>query len=463
MVLFSSICREEIFTAALQQGGWSVVSPDVLTAAASLSGKSIPNSLQVQTPGGDFSARVVFFQIPSDNLSGVDTLAFVDFMPTEKEPNPNELPAALFRKYLDLSRLERLVLWIAHHLPQPRFLLCATAEACSLFCVEDETLLGQCSASPNAEQVKLCLRALENRALDQIPLPDPERLSRELNRWLGLFCGTVGPTLRWSRHDAERLARHLLLGLKALLAVPADQRNASLECLGVTANPTDAALVLNCVQLTTSRLLEVLLTASANFAPLGTGAFSALEIKGLVRQINALEPLRQPPIAEIFRLANVRLQSRILLPLVAPAESMHASWKLAYTDPLRINAEMNEDDLYVFAPLTLELAECGFGRVLEALDRLAEHALKRAERLGQADFWQLDMFESAASAEGDDVLTNPLNWICRRALRLKATAEWREPLAFLTAAHLLEVRMRPEYAHFAPQSLPALPDLFKEA
>jgi hypothetical protein len=254
----------------------------------------------------------------------------------------------------------------------------------------------------------------------------------------------------------------LLLGLKALLSVPTDQLSASLEPLGIRISATDATFALHWALPRAGDLLEVLLTASSDFAPQGAGAFSALEIKGLVRQVHALEPARQPPIAEIFRLASVRLQSRILLPLVAPAESMHASWKLAYTDPLRVDAEMNEDDLYVFAPLTLELADCGFGRVLEALDRLAEHTLKRADRLAHAHSWQLDMFEAAADV-GDDVLENPLNWICRCALRLKVSSEWREPLAFLVAAHLLEVRMRPEYARFAPQPLTALPDLFEEA
>ena len=111
MVLFSSVCREVLFTAALQQGGWSVVSSDSPAVARSVSGNQYPNSLQVQTPGGDFSARVVFFQLPSSEPESWDTLALVDFSPGTKESDANELPAALFRKYLDLSQLDRLALW----------------------------------------------------------------------------------------------------------------------------------------------------------------------------------------------------------------------------------------------------------------------------------------------------------------------------------------------------------------
>ena len=417
---------------------------------------SFPSRLTVEVEGQEPAhASLGFF------WRGEGVLATADF--AGRDPDPKEIPSALFRRYLDLSVLQRAALWAVGRSLEADYLLCATVETCSLFEVSGEILLGQCGPLPSDEELAACLGALTAERAKQPPLPDPERLGRELSRWLGLFCGTVGPVLKWGRADSERLGRQLLLGVKALLWVNRAGLLPNLARLGMEVLSEGDCLRVVWRPLAPADLADCLLAAAESCAPVGAGAFSALERNALRRQIESLEPGRVPPVADILRLAAVRFRSAIQLPILVPTGQEHAAWKLALIEPLAASEAIEARDLYVFTPLRLDMAECGFGRVLEAVEELAAHALKEKAELARAGGRQLDMIEAAPDPRlEEERLRDPFNWVCRHALRLKVAPAYQEALAYLVASHVLELRTSPAFRDHVFRPLVALKDLFKE-
>lgn len=447
MTSFSSVSPEEQFPNILNAAGWQ---------KAADAGTEIPPARLLADAGArSLQADLSFFR-RADR-----TLVAADFARYAPEPDPSESPAALFRQFLDLSLAERLALWAIRCDGQADYLFCKTAEASSLFRVREETLLGQCPATPSADEMGACFRALEADSREAGPLPDLERLGRELFQWQGLFAGAIGPALKWPRSAAERLARQLLLGLKTLACVPDDEFGPNLKRVGFAAARRGKALEVAWRIPSAGDLADSMLAAAQTYAPSGAGAFSALERNGLRRQLAALEPERLTAFAGVLRLAAPRFRALVQLPILLPLEQEHEAWKLALMEPLRVREEIEASDLYVFEPLRLDLAECGCGRVLEAVEKLALHAAGQKAELDRAGGRQLDMIEAGPGGkEEEELLRNPFNWVCRYSLRLKVATAYREALAYLAASRILELRTQAPFRGYPFRPLTALPDLF---
>ncbi|NQU42653.1 hypothetical protein HQ520_05165 [bacterium] len=428
---------------ALKKLGWQPVPPGL---------RPLPRVLALS--GAPECLPLVFLQLNDHRL------AVFDLTSLRTQPAPPETPASLFTRYLDLSLCDRLALWTVQSQGDVDLLLSLTPEGWSLYDVSDEILLGRCGLQPDPEELSHCLRALEPGALGKRALPDPERLGAELGRWFNLFCGAMGPALRWSKKDAERLGRQLLLGLKAILLSPQSEHCENLGKLGFTCAQENDRLSVKWVPAPVPDMVACLLSAAQTWAPKATGAFSPLEQSGLKRQLEQIGDTRNLPVADALRLSAIRFHTSIQLAILLPTDQEHAAWRLALMAPLRVHSEIEFSDLYVFKPLLLDLGECGCGRVLEAVHKLALHAIAQNQEIGHAGGAQLDMVENVAGEDPAQMMRDPFNWVCRHALRLKVAPQYQEALAFLVASHLLELRNQPPFDRYLVRSLDDLPRLF---
>jgi hypothetical protein len=284
-----------------------------------------------------------------------------------------------------------------------------------------------------------------------------------LARWSDLFAGAFGPALGWARAGADRLARQLLLGLKALLATRDEALRRNLERLGVKTTDEEV-LSVNYAPPEVPALADLLLGEGAAAVPHAAGAFSELERGALLRQARGLPPAKQSLIEGVVRLAAAKLKAPLQLRMLLPVDQEPQSWRLALTDPLRVHEEIEATDFYVFEPLRLKLGECGFGRVLEAVTKLAVYALQESRIVQRAGGRQLDLIE--AEPRGLDErqrLVDPFNWVLGHALRLDVAPPYREAVAYLVASHVLDLSGQEPFLALPICPLVSLPALFESA
>lgn len=370
---------------------------------------------------------------------------------------PVETPEDLFRRYLDVSFLERLALWGLARPAGADSLLCVTPDAARLLDTRREVAWADL-AGADVESVHAILRRLET-----LPGVDSAALANEMRRWTDLNAGPLGRALRWGRGETERLLRQAILGLRRLAASP------SLEPLGLTFVPPSGAEPGRLCWAPEPAIawLDRLLAAAQEFAPVGAGGWSPLERRALERQLAgedariACETLRD----SLLRLARVRISAPVQLRLLLPAEPERTAWRLALTQPLQVRDELPSADLYVFAPLRLDPRECGMGRVLEAYEKLARHAAREMRELARAGGRQLDLF-AAEEGAGSAVFeaSSAFEWVCRYALRITAPPESavRDAIGYLVALHTLDVApLEGTGGAELPAPLEALPQMFE--
>ncbi|MBN1867232.1 hypothetical protein JW916_08055 [Candidatus Sumerlaeota bacterium] len=425
-----------LYAAALREKGWT---PD----------PAGPELLEFDLPNRPAALTATLTRKADERL------ALVDAAGPGHTPAPGESPSALFERYLDLSRLERFALWALAG--KCDLLLCLTRDGATLLDADREIALGRSQAAASPDEASASLQVLETDP-SQRPAADLERLGDDLLHWFNLACGTLGPVLKWARPDVERLVRQILLGVKTLVRTRPKRFAANLSRIGIElARQAGSTRVAWRVPSTADFLNEVL-SCAAEFAPQGAGAFGDLERRALMRQ--AGDP--GDPVARVLRetlqIAAVKLRAALQIRILPNTEQEHASWRLALTEPLSVAEEMQSQDLYVFEPLRLDLAQCGFGRLLEAIEKLAVSALARNGEIRRAGGHQLDLVESDPDAIGD-----PFNWLCRHALRVRVADSYRDAVGYLVASFVLDLRTRDEFRDCRLAPLVSLPAIFEPA
>ena len=384
-----------------------------------------------------------------------------DFASAGSKPEPGESPDSLFERYLDLGLCERLTLWGVCRKLDADYLLCARPEGARLLDADLEIPVGSCPAVPSDEDAAHCLRVLD---LDgERGKSDAARLSNELGRWFELAAARLGRDLDWARGDAERLVKRLLLGFKSLTARKGAIPEALLSDFGLPLSAARDFAVLSWRPSNALAQVERLLEAASDLSPSAGGAFPPLERRALLRQLGESPETAEGLLEDITRLAAVKFRAGVQLGAFMPTEEEAISWRLALLDPLRVEDKIESEDFYVFQPMELDLSECGVGRVFEAVEKLALHALRQREDLERAGGRQLDMVETqGGDREGEEGLgEDPFNWLCRRALRLRVSEAWRDTLAYLIASHVVDLKGRPPFQDLEFASLTSLPELFR--
>lgn len=417
--------------------------------------RSFPSRMAWDAGDGELRAAVVRVW-----TRGHERAAMADFTASGFQPDPREAPDALFRDYLDLSRVERLALWSVARHAEADYLVCAEQQRLMLFDVLRETPLGRLDPPFDENAMERFLRPLGERGAPRRPaVPDTAQLSEDLARWLDLLSGKLGSSLRWSREDVGRLGRQLLLGLKALRS-GSERAGDFPECLGLDVRREDKELRVRLQLPPLAQWLCLLLEAAERHAPAGAGAFSAFERQGLARQIEAMEEPPERAFEGVLRLAAWKSQAFVQLAAMLPAEKEPESWRLALQEPLLAEEAVASADFYVFEPLELDLGTCGFSRVLEAVETLARFAVEERNVLERAGGRQLDLAASDGELAEDAWRDDPFNWVCARALKLRVDPAYRETVAYLVASYMLELQGREPFSAFAPKPLTALPSLF---
>ncbi|MFP4382373.1 MAG: hypothetical protein ACLFUS_17865 [Candidatus Sumerlaeia bacterium] len=394
---------------------------------------------------------------------------------TQFDPAPAEQDSA-FDNFLDLSLFQRALLWMARYYHRTNYVICIEARETALFRSDEERALFRHKGSPEDCPLDLLSEKLENWQDTPLTLSDRDREGRELMGWHDLLSGKLGPSLQWSRSEASRLIRQMLLGLKVQLVA---NRRLFCEMAGLRKTDGESGVEWCFDRPDAGAFMGVLLEMASKFAPQGSGAFSSLEIRGLCRQIEKLNVGAREAVFDIIRLAHFRHLTPCQRYLLAPQDADQAASKLALVAPLNIAREIESQDLYVFHPLVIDVEDSGSGRILEAVEKLAVFAIDQLEEIKMTGGRQLDMFEGMLdggqrqldmleglpdpSSEMVDVLSDPYNWICRSALRIQAPEEWRECLAMLVASHIIELWEHEKFRQYASASLSWLPDLFQQA
>ena len=326
----------------------------------------------------------------------------------------------------------------------------------------EELSLGLCPAGAGDDELGGFLGILSEAAGRS--LPDGQRLSGELGRWIDLAGGKLGRSLKWARGDFQRLTRHLLLGLKVLTSPARRDRAEGFAALGLRASARSGGGVrLAWSPPPAPELVDLLLTASYDFSPAGAGGFAPLERRALGRRLRELDAAVAGVLEGVERLAAAKFRAPIQLGALMPTQGEPVSWRLALTDPLRVGEGIESEDFYVFRPMDLDLGECGVGRALEAVEKLALHGMEQRKGLKRAGGRQLDMVESALEGPGEaSALEDPFNWLCGRALRLRVPESQRESMAYLVASHVMDLRARAPFRDCPEMPLVSLPELFAD-
>lgn len=392
------------------------------------------------------AAPVLFYR------QGVELLALVDFQPLHRPGEPDQTFDDLFRRFVDLTLCERAALWSIGRLGQVRFVLAAQPEGVRLLDTQTELPVGRCMCEGDEEAVRNCLRAACPPPGRPAPSIDREGLCADLARWFELFSGSIGPALKWSRRETQRLGYQLILGMK--VAIESGDAEAAMAAMGFAARRQGNAIRATWDEAPPHGWAPGFLERAEALAPAGAGAFSAVERKALARRLESGGDAARQRLAEMAQQAAARRRADVMLGLLTSANHEHASWRLALTEPLDVSEEIVASDFYVFEPLTLDLAEVGFGRVLEAVEKLARYAMDRNAAVRRAGGTQLDLIERPPDGLDDraGVLADPFNWLLRHALRLKVGEPYREALGYLLALHVADLRARAPFA-----SLPAAP------
>jgi hypothetical protein len=251
------------------------------------------------------------------------------------------------------------------------WLVCVTGDGARLLSVEHESVFGSCPLQASEEAVQGCLETLDRENVGVVL--DLNGLGRELASWLDLAGARLGRALKWGRNDGDRLARHLVFGLKCVLAqaqrAPGDC--AALAPLGVEDRSEGDTLRAAWTPPSASALVERLLDASSAFVPVGTGAFAPLERRAMSRQLEPVSEAALAPCLEVLRLSAAKLRPHVFLRALGMFAEEHAAWRLALLEPLEVESAIGSLDLLVSGPLRLDVESCGAGRVVEAVEKLA--------------------------------------------------------------------------------------------
>jgi len=353
-------------------------------------------------------------------------------------PEAAERPETLFNRYLDLSGIERLALWTVARHAGGQWLVCLTEGGARLLSVEHEGVFGVCPPDASEEGVRGCLEALDRESVGVVL--DLNGLGRELASWLDLTSARLGRALNWGRTDGDRLARHLLFGLKCVLAqAEREPGPGALAQLGLEGRIEGDQLTGVWTEPRAAALVELLLDASSAFAPVGTGAFAALERRAMSRQLESVSEAALAPCLEVLRLCAAKLRPHVFLRALGLFAEEHAAWRLALLEPLEIESAIGSPDLLVPEPLCLEVESCGAGRVVEAVEKLAFHAWDYMSGVGGSGELQMDLFDWQEGETEQDLCGGPFNWVCRRALRVRVSRNQREGLALVVAFQLADL------------------------
>lgn len=387
---------------------------------------------------------------------GSDLLVLADFTAKDAaELCVEETPGFLFQRYLDLQEKERAVLWGVSQRLLPRWVLVATAEGVSLLDPLTERALVRCKAHRSFEDLDALLIPLSFSGSPKAPFFFAEQAGEELRRWSDLFAGHLGSILKWGREDSVRLTRQLLLGFKALL-----QGGGERALPGFGAVMGDGLLriawpVADCLSLVGS-----MLDAAYEVAPDGAGMFSPLEQRGILRQFETVASGRQTMVLDLFRLSHIKLQAAAQVRMLSPSSNEQTSWRLALLDPLCIDVAVSASDFYVYRPLELVFADCGFGRILEAVEKLAFYALGQNDEIRRLGGRQMDLIEPEPEGLEGDLLRDPFNWLLRHALRIRVDHLQRDLVGYLVASFIMDLRSQSIFSSCRLGSLVNLPYLF---
>jgi hypothetical protein len=386
----------------------------------------------------------------------------VIFLPRQSDA-PCDSPQSLYLRFLDMDLERRLCLWAARHVLGADHVACADTAGVALFRAHDEERLAFIAPEDCETAGSAISLALTSPTAEETPaLPDRDKQGAELAKWADLFCGALGPALKWSRSETMRLIRQILVGFKTVLW-PEGSALDALGAIGFESERNGDGLHIRYSPVPAPEFARLLLTRAETWAPRGTGFMGALEVNGLSRQLASIDPARAEALHDLLQLARFRHLGETQSALLAPRdEHKHAS-RLALVEPLAVWEEMDFHDLYVYKPLVLSLEECGAGRVLEAVRGLAPHAARQAAELRRAGGRQMDMIEDVLRGNHPveaRSFQEPLNWVFRHALRVRAPFAQREPFACLLASAALELRGHPELRDWPTASLTDLPLVF---
>lgn len=409
--------------------------------------EGISSAVRVEREGAAIEGVATLFEKEGERL------LVVDFSGDDCPADPEELPEALFARYLDMSLTERLVLWGPCRASRAHFLFCASAEGCRLIDVEKEVPLTSCGVGPSEGLLREIVLPMLGKKGPERAQADSQFLARELECRLDLMCGWLGRALDWSRGDAVRLVRHLLLGYKRTIL---ESKPEGCKATGFSFRQEDGVARVSWSPPAAAELTEALLRAANDLAPVGTGGFTIPERRALCRMFESADASVMKLPISFVRMSIAKLLCTVQLRVFLPTAREHMSWRLALTNPLRAEAEIESRDLYVFKYMEIDVEESGVGRTLEALEKLAAYALRETASFRRAGGRQLDMVEQS----GEDEPSDPFNWLCRHALRLRIDPEKREALAYLVASCIVELRTMPAFADSPRVPLASLLQLF---
>ncbi len=353
----------------------------------------------------------------------------------------SERPEALFNRYLDLSWIERLSLWTVAHHSGSQWLVCLGDDGARLISVEHEGVFGRCPRDASEEAVRECLEALDRDSVGVVL--DLNGLGRELASWLDLTSAKLGRALNWGRNDGDRLARHLLFGLKCVVAQSEREPGPGARArLGLEWQIEGDAMAGRWAEPRATAFVELLLDASSAFAPVGTGAFTALERRAMSRQLEAVAEAALAPCLEALRLCAAKLRPHVFLRALGLFSEEHAAWRLALMEPIEVEPAIGSQDLLVSGPLCLDIESCGAGRVVEAIEKLALYAWEHMSGVSVSGGLQLNLFDWQEGVTEQDLREGPFNWVCRRALRVRASRAQQEGLALVAAFQMADLWQR---------------------
>ncbi|MFW6303862.1 MAG: hypothetical protein ACOC2L_04505 [Candidatus Sumerlaeota bacterium] len=358
----------------------------------------------------------------------------------------------LYNQFLDFTLIERLLLWgFARDVSVQFIVVTSEADRAVIIDTEMESVRAQ---GAELEEVPGLLESM----IGQPESMDVRILGEELQQWIGLMAGQVGPPLKWARPESTRLVHQLLLGCKVMLNKPDGP-----AYLGLRISDAPEKRNIKWQTVRPDNRLAPLLEAAAAHAPEGAGAFGPLERKALNRQIAETDGLDIRAMLGLVQLSSSKLRAEVQLPALLTEENEHKSWKLALTDPLLVENLLENKDLYVFHPLTIDLEESGVGRAWEAIEKLAAHALQLDEKIARSGGRQLDFFEK--NPEGlskSERLEDPFGWLCRHALRIKlGESQNKQIVAYLVASFIADLQTRTPFNQSRPKPLRSLPHLFQ--
>lgn len=391
-----------------------------------------PTKASIQLPGCQHTANIQLYHRQNLRLAAIRTA-----------PDQHNLDTTttLAHRLLDLTPLQRSLLWGTQSRCTADLTLILAETGSGLWHTKSEIRLADIPPNTPQEELSNLLWALEPSEITEPPQPDILQTGEEFQQWFDLMAGTLGPPLQWSREETARLLRQAILGYKSITLNVTGGHWKPLESIGIYESRQNATWQYRMERMPPAELLERLLEKAETLCPSRAGAFTALERKALKRQIETIPAGRLSKLWELLQMGKQRLAASAQQTIVFPADASHTASRLALVEPLQVNREIQQFDLYVVEPLTLDISLCGIGRVLEAIEKLAHHGWKLHQDLQNAGGRQLDLVENSREHPGETLTQfDPFQWTCQKALRLKAAPQYHEKLAFLIASHILDLR-----------------------